>query len=59
MADQELADPLNTNEPNMTWSEVVEKYESRGLGGDELWDAISDAAWRSHQSVNRLFGLSP
>jgi len=55
----DMAAALEANEPNMTWSEIVTKYEAQGLSGNELWNAISDAASHSRPSVNKLFGLSP
>jgi hypothetical protein len=59
MADQDLANALAVNEPNMTWSQIVAKYQARGLSGDDLWNAIADAASLSRFSVNEMYGLSP
>ena len=59
MADQELAGALAANEPNMTWPEIVAKYQARGFTGEELWNEIGNAASRSRASVNQIFGLSP
>lgn len=59
MADRELAEALAANEPNMTWAEVVAKYQARGFSGDDLWNEIASAAARSRASVNEMFGLEP
>ena len=59
MADRELAQALAANEPNMTWPEIVAKYQARGFTGDDLWNEIANAASRSRSSVNEMFGLDP
>jgi RHS repeat-associated protein len=58
MADRGAAEFLDTVKPNMSWDQVVAKYHSLGYGGDDLWNAISEAALRSNNAVNQLFGLS-
>ena len=44
MANQRIAAALNQSEPNMTWEEIIAKYRARGLSGNDLWNAIANAA---------------
>lgn len=59
MANRQLAEGFEVSDPNMSWEEAIAKYKARGLSGDDLWNAISDAASRSRASVNKFFGLEP
>jgi hypothetical protein len=58
-ADQAGADSLNQTDPNMTWDEVVKKYQSQGLTGDDLWRKIIEKSVGSRASVDQLFGIDP
>jgi len=42
MEDREVAEELNRIKPILSWEEIVEKYTSAGLSGDELYPAIKD-----------------
>ena len=57
MADRNEAARLLREEPNMTWEEVVNKYQARGYQGDDLWNAIIEGSQRSRPSVNQSLGL--
>jgi hypothetical protein len=57
MIDQETAAILNLNEPNMTWSQVLNKY-SNMYSGDEVYRQIIMASQRSRTSVNQLLGVT-
>lgn len=59
MADRELADKLNREEPNMTWEQVQKKYADRGYKGEDLWNAIIDGSQKSRASVNTSLGVKP
>ena len=59
MIDRDVATMLDESDPNLTWDQAVDKYGARGLSGDDLWNAIADAALRSRAAVNVAFGLSP
>jgi hypothetical protein len=59
MADRRVAAQLNVTDPNMTWNQVIERYEARGFRGDDLWNAIAEASSRPRSSVNEQFGLEP
>jgi RHS repeat-associated protein len=59
MADRELAEKLNKEEPNMTWDQVVEKYKKQGLSGDDLWNKIIESSQKSRQSVNEQLNVKP
>ena len=59
MADRELAAKLNKEEPNMTWEQVVQKYEKQGLSGDDLWNKIIESSQKSRQAVNEKLGVKP
>jgi hypothetical protein len=39
------------------WKQVVNKYSSKGLTGDSLWNEIINASQRTRQSVNNALGL--
>ncbi len=56
MADRGLAESLNRTDPNMTWSQIVDKYSSR-YSGDELWNKIIESSTKSRQSVNQALGF--
>jgi hypothetical protein len=58
MSNRQAAEALNRNEPNMTWEQAVRKYESRGLRGEAVFDAIAGGASRSRLSVDRKLGLT-
>ena len=57
MADRAAAAELYRTDPNMTWEEIVAKYEAKGLTGDAVYEAILESATRSRQSVNESLGL--
>ncbi|KGM17813.1 hypothetical protein N867_11480 [Actinotalea fermentans ATCC 43279 = JCM 9966 = DSM 3133] len=50
MSDREAAAALSRSDPNLTWEQVLQKYD-----GD--FDAIAQAASRSRTSVNQQYGL--
>ncbi|MCK4261414.1 MAG: hypothetical protein KAX49_20765, partial [Halanaerobiales bacterium] len=52
MSNRELADFLMKNEPNMTWQQIVSKYQSRGYYGDSLLKKIIGSSKKSRPSVN-------
>jgi RHS repeat-associated protein/uncharacterized repeat protein (TIGR01451 family) len=57
LGDPELARFLDRVKPNMSWDQVVQKYASQGLQGDDLWNAISEAALRTNAEVNKALGV--
>jgi len=57
MSDTALATELNRTHPNMTWNQIVIRYQGRGLSGDTLWQAILDSSTRSNEAVNQAFGI--
>ncbi len=57
MANRELAESLYRTDPNLTWSEVVQKQLNKGLTGDDIYNAIIQSSQRSRKSVNRSLGL--
>src|SRR5215469_2004123 len=59
MDGRHLAQWLDINDPNRSWEQIIERYQRRGLSGDDLWNAISEAASRSRPWVNQIFGLEP
>jgi hypothetical protein len=50
---------LNQTEPNMSWDEVVKKYQDQGLTGDDLWRKIIEKSSASRASVDDTFGVDP
>jgi filamentous hemagglutinin len=48
---------LDANHTNMTWDEIVHKYQSQGYHGDRLWRKIIESSMRTNKSVNQHFGL--
>jgi len=57
MSNRDLADSLNKSDPNRTWSEIVNKYSSQGLSGDDLWRKIIEKSQSSRASVNDGLGV--
>ena len=57
MSNRTLADSLSKTDPNRTWSEIVNKYSSQGLSGDELWSKIIEKSQSSRSSVNNGLGM--
>jgi filamentous hemagglutinin len=51
MADRTEADKLNRDEPNMTWDQVVKKYQVQGYTGDNLWNKIIESSQKPRASV--------
>jgi hypothetical protein len=59
MDGRHVAQWLDVNDPNRSWEQITERYRRRGLSGDDLWNAISEAASRSRPWVNQILGLEP
>lgn len=59
MADRASATQLSTENPNLTWDQVLEKWQARGVQPPELWDSIIDGSTRSRASVNVALGIDP
>jgi len=59
MADRELAEWLNENEPNPTFEALVERQRQKGREGDAIYEAIIASATRSRASVNESLGIDP
>nr|WP_286175352.1 alpha/beta hydrolase [Mycobacterium sp. DL99] len=59
MADREMAEWLNANEPNPTFDQLVERNRAKGRVGDEIYEAIVDSSTRSRGSVNAGLGIDP
>jgi hypothetical protein len=57
--DQSGAANLNQTEPNMTWDEVVKKYQDQGFTGDDLWRKIIEKSAASRASVDGMLGVDP
>jgi len=59
MEDRVSAEMLNQARPNLTWEQVVARYQARGFSGDDLWREIIRASQRSNPQVNQFFGIDP
>ena len=59
MADRRLADELNTDDPNLSFAELVARNEARGLSGVDLYDALIASATSSRAGVNVSLGIDP
>ncbi|MDV3124012.1 alpha/beta hydrolase [Mycobacterium sp. 21AC1] len=59
MADRQMAEWLNANEPNPTFDELVERNRAKGRVGDEIYEAIVASSTRSRGSVNADLGIDP
>ena len=59
MADRAEAIKLYINDPNMTWTQIVEKYKTQGFSGDDLWNKIIESSTKSRESVNDALGVKP
>jgi len=59
MSNRSAAEGLFGSNPNMSWGEIVEKYQSRGFTGDALYQEIINAAQRSNPGVNQSLGVFP
>jgi RHS repeat-associated protein len=59
MKDQELAKQLDINEPNMSWDEIILKYQNEGYKDDALWNKIIEGSQKSRESVNQSLNVKP
>jgi hypothetical protein len=59
MADRQMAEWLNANEPNPTFDELVARNRAKGRVGDEIYEAIVASSTRSRGSVNADLGIDP
>jgi hypothetical protein len=59
MADREGAEALDRSDPNMTWDQVVNKYKSAGLSGDQLYSKVIEKSVGSRAAVDAQFGVDP
>jgi hypothetical protein len=59
MSNRTLAGQFNASEPNLTFEDLVAKYEAKGLTGNEIYNAIIDSSTRSRPSVNSELGVDP
>jgi filamentous hemagglutinin len=57
MSDRVSADRLIGEEPNMTWSEMIDYRKSQGLSGDDIYRAILDSSQRTRAEVNKRLGV--
>lgn len=56
MADQDTANYLRRNEPNLSWDELV-AIKSMKHSGDDLWNSIINSSQKSRESVNAKFNF--
>ncbi|OCB52241.1 hypothetical protein A5722_28650 [Mycobacterium vulneris] len=54
MENRAAADWMAANESNPSFEDLVARYERKGLTGDDVYDAIIDAATHSHYSAGTL-----
>jgi hypothetical protein len=59
MANRALADQLDAREPNLTFDDLVAKYQKKGLTGDDIYNAIIDSSTHSRPGVNNDLGIDP
>jgi hypothetical protein len=59
MVDREHAAQMSTENPNLTWEQVLEKYQGRAIEATDMWQAIIDGSTRSRPSINALLGIDP
>lgn len=59
MADRALAAQVSSENPNLTWDQVLAKYQAKGVEGDTLWNSIIGSSTRSRPSVNAALGIDP
>ncbi|MGV0770856.1 alpha/beta hydrolase [Mycobacterium syngnathidarum] len=54
MENRSAADWMSANESNPSFEDLVSRYERKGLAGDDVYNAIIDAATHSHYSAGTL-----
>ncbi|GLE55281.1 hypothetical protein NJBCHELONAE_05920 [Mycobacteroides chelonae] len=59
MANQDAAAGLNRTDANLTYENLMAKYQAKGLSGDDIHRAIAEASTRSRPGVNRDLGIDP
>jgi hypothetical protein len=59
MADRGGAAALAGADPNLTWYQVMAKYQAQGLTGDDLYTKIIERSVASRPSVNDALGIDP
>jgi filamentous hemagglutinin len=57
MADRVTADRLIREEPNLTWEQLMQLNQSRGLTGDDIYRSILQSSQKTRAEVNRQYGL--
>lgn len=59
MSDRDLAEQVTAQNPNLTWEDLIARNQSKGLQGDDLYNAIIDSSTHSRPSVNDALGVDP
>jgi hypothetical protein len=59
MADRGAAAGLADADPNLTWEQVMAKYQAQGLTGDDLYRKIIERSVASRPGVNDALGIDP
>lgn len=57
MSDRITADRLYREEPNMTWNQMMQSRQDRGLSGDDIYRSILQSSQKTRAQVNRAYGL--
>jgi len=57
MSDRVSADRLIREEPNMTWGQMIQLKQSRGLYGDDIYRSILQTSQKTRIEINRRYGL--
>ncbi|TGG93455.1 hypothetical protein E4656_10430 [Natronospirillum operosum] len=57
MADRIEADRLYREEPNLTWDQMIQRQQSRGLSGDDIYNSILQSSQRTRTEINQRYGL--
>ena len=57
MQDVGWARNLFSSQRNLTFEQLIKKYQKQGYSGNELWQEIINASMRSRNKVDSLFGI--
>ena len=57
MIDRVKAAELDITDPILPVEHYIQKYEAKGLVGDDLWQALLEGSARTRPSVNKVYGI--
>jgi hypothetical protein len=57
MKDTDIANFLNTKEPNKTWEQLVQEKIDKGFTGDAIYQEIISSSMKGRPTVDNVFKI--